>query len=151
MLAATFAGQIVATLPLGILDWFYGRATGRAPEGDRLHVPGGREQLRSFVKVVKARVAASRSAELADELVESAAAGEKFLEIRASREKSEWIAPKTVKIRDSYFRLEEAASGSSPRPFVYKLRKLSAGVPGRTVIVYVPPISGDRSGEEPGT
>jgi hypothetical protein len=61
---------------------------------------------------------------------------EVVIEIQSSRPKPEWIPPKTVRIGDSYFRLENATRGKSPRPFVFRLKGQPAGVPGRTVIVY---------------
>jgi len=77
--------------------------------------------------------------ELEDELVESTRAGESFLEIHASRPKPEWVPPRVVRIGDAYFRLEEWSPGKSPRPFVFALRRLAAGVPGRSVILYQAP------------
>jgi hypothetical protein len=145
MLAAAFAGQVVATLPLAIVDWCYGKATGRALEGDALHVPSGKEQLRSFVTAVREQVWMARSPEVEDELFENVVGAESFLEIRASRRKSEWLAPRIVRIGDRYFRLDESLHGKPPRAFVYRLRKLTAGVPGRTVIVYEPPSADART------
>jgi len=74
--------------------------------------------------------------EVADEPVELSEGGEAFLEIHSSRAKAEWIPPKTVRIGDVYFRLEQLAQGNVPRPFIFRLRRLAAGAPGRTVIGY---------------
>ncbi|PYU87515.1 MAG: hypothetical protein DMG51_01960 [Acidobacteria bacterium] len=46
--------------------------------------------------------------------------------------------PSTVRFQDSHYRLEVLSGGSAPRPFRYILRKLPAGVMGRTVLVYSP-------------
>jgi len=139
LLAAAFTEQIFATLPLAFADWCYGKATARPAEGDALHMPSGREQLQSIVSIVKGKIIAARFQEVADELVELSEGGEAFLEIHSSRAKAEWIPPKTVRIGDVYFRLEQLAQGDVPRPFIFRLRRLAAGAPGRTVIVYESP------------
>ncbi len=38
----------------------------------------------------------------------------------------------------AFYRLEACTDGMPPRPFRYTLRKMSAGVMGRTVLVYSP-------------
>ena len=38
-LAAVSTEQVLPSWPLLILDWLYGKATGRPPEGDALHYP----------------------------------------------------------------------------------------------------------------
>jgi len=59
-----------------------------------------------------------------------------------AEKKTDWNPPRTVRYQNNYYRLEACASGMPPRPFRYTLRKLSAGVMGRTVLIYSP-------GEEP--
>ena len=73
---------------------------------------------------------------MADELSYRREGEEEYLEIRASRKKEEWLAPKVVRVDGMYYRLEEARLGKGARPFWYRLRKLAAGVPGRNVIFY---------------
>ena len=116
-----------------------GKATRRPPEGDSLHTPGTRAQLQSFFSTLKEKIIVSRLPEVEDELVESTCTGESFLEIHSSRPKPEWIPPRVVRIGDTYFRLEQISQGKSPRPFVFALRRLAAGVPGRSVILYQAP------------
>jgi hypothetical protein len=139
LLAAAFTEQIFGTLPLAFADWCFGKATGRPVEGDALHMPSGREQLQSIASLVKEKLIVARFQEVADELVELSESGEAFLEIHSSRAKAEWIPPKTVRIGDVYFRLEQLTQGNLPRPFIFRLRRLAAGAPGRTVIVYESP------------
>jgi len=43
-----------------------------------------------------------------------------------------------VRYQDIFYRLEASSGGSASRPFRYTLRKLTAGVMGRTVLVYSP-------------
>jgi hypothetical protein len=64
---------------------------------------------------------------------------EEILEIRASRKKADWDPPRVVRIEDTYYRLEDCGKCPGPRPFRYTLRRLSAGVMGRKVLVYQPP------------
>jgi hypothetical protein len=138
-LAAAFTEQTFATLPLAFADWCYGKATGRPAEGDALHTPGARMQLQSFISAVKEKISSMRLPVVADELLERSEGGEAYLEIHSSHRKAEWIPPKTVRIGDSYFRLEQLAAGEKPRPYIFRLRRVAAGVPGWNVIVYEPP------------
>src|SRR5262249_40375217 len=140
IVAAISIGQ---TLPLWILasaDWLYGKVTRRPRERGMADLPGGRAQLRSFLGAAKLAAKTVRFKRPADELVESAASGESMLEIRSSRQKAEWIPPRVVRVDDIYYRLEAACEGPRPRPFVYRLRRLAAGVPGRSVILYHSPV-----------
>jgi hypothetical protein len=93
----------------------------------------------SYVGAIRDKVVTARSSHLPDELRFVQNASEEFLEIRAGQQKPEWTPPRTVRIEDRYFRLEECSRGPGPRPFVYKLRRLPKGVPGRTVLIYSPP------------
>jgi hypothetical protein len=138
-LAAAFTEQIFGTLPLAFADWCYGRATGRPAEGHAFDTPSVRNQLRSIILAVKEKIVSARLPEVADELLERSEGGEAFLEIHSSRAKAEWVPPRTVRIGDAYFRLEQLARGEKPRPYIFRLRRVAAGVPGRTVIVYESP------------
>ena len=130
MLAAAFAGQVVATLPLAIVDWCYGKATGRALEGDALHVPSGKEQLRSFVTAVREQVWMARSPEVEDELFENVVGAESFLEIRASRPKSEWDCTKDRKNRRSIFSAGRKSAWKASARFRLPAQKTDSGSPG---------------------
>jgi hypothetical protein len=60
-----------------------------------------------------------------------------ILEIRSVQPKEGWLPPKTVRFSGIYYRLFQAyEERSTSRRFVYVLRRLSAGVPGWTVIDY---------------
>jgi len=135
-LAAAFTGEVYGTAPLAFVDWCYGKITGRPPDGDDLHRLGAKTHLKLFASAMKEKIATRRLPKLADELIESEQGGEKYLEIHASRPKSEWTPPRIVRVGAAYFRLEQVLSAKTARPFVYRLRQLPAGVPGRTVIVY---------------
>ena len=138
LLAAVATEQIFGTLPLTLIDWSYGKVTGRPPEVDGTFSPGIREQLRSFFATVREKVVVGRlPAE--DQLEELTQDGERCLKIHSSRPKREWVPRKVVRIADDYFRLERTEPGKPPRPFVFVLLRLAAGVPGRMIIVYDAP------------
>jgi hypothetical protein len=139
LLAAAFTDQIFGTLPLALADWCYGKMTRRPLEGDALHTPNGRAQLQSFFSAVREKIITRRLPEIGDELVEVTENDDRILEIHSSRPKAEWIPPKIVRIDDSYFQLQDVTEGKSPRPFIFRLKPLAAGVTGRTVIVYHAP------------
>jgi len=65
--------------------------------------------------------------------------GGSLLAIHSCRPKISWIPPRLVRLGETYDRLESVAEGPPPRPFVFHLRRLEAGDPGRTVLVYEGP------------
>jgi len=135
MVGAAFAEHTMGTLPLYLVDCAYGKFTGRRPEPDALYSPGT-GHFASFVAAIKDQWQLRRLPQLDDEVRQSREGEEEYLEIRACRPKMDWVPPRIVRVGDVYYRLEEATRSGAPRPFVYRLRKLAAGVPGRTVIVY---------------
>ena len=88
--------------------------------------------------VIRDKVITAALPQVPDELSFLENSAGEFLEIRACRAKVEWIPPKIVCYERSYYRLEAHSRGRAPRPFVYVLLKLSAGVPGRSVLQYQP-------------
>ena len=140
MLGAAFTGHVMGTLPLYLADWIYGKLTHRPPEGDARYSPGMRAYADSFVTALKDEWHSRRLPQAEDEVTRLQRAGEAYLEIHSCRQKKEWTPPRIVRVEEAYYRLEETRRASPPRPYVYRLRKLEAGVPGRNVIVYeVPP------------
>lgn len=100
--------------------------------------------MRSLLQAVKRAATTVRLRELPDELVESAEGAHSMLEIRSSQAKPEWTPPRVVRVGATYYRLEYAGKGRRPRPFVYRLRRLAAGVPGRNAILFRWPGDHDR-------
>ena len=96
---------------------------------------------RSRFFATAARHAAKTAAipDLSDELRESVQGSDLVLEIRSCRTKPDWIPPRVVRIANDYYRLESTSEGKRPRPFIFHLRRLPAGVPGRSVLLYDPP------------
>jgi hypothetical protein len=60
------------------------------------------------------------------------------LRIECSRAKREWSAGRLLRYEDRYYRITSCWEEGGPRPFVYLLSALAAGVPSRTVIIYSP-------------
>jgi len=138
-LAALSTEQILPSWPLVIADWSYGKLTQRPNEGDALHTPNAKQQMQSLAAAVRRSAKTAGLTELRDELLEPAEGGDAILEIHSWRPKAEWTPPRVVRVGGVYYRLEAAAEGSRPRPFIYRLRRLPAGVPGRNVLLYEPP------------
>ena len=60
------------------------------------------------------------------------------LKIEAVRQKRKWEAGKIVRFGERYFCVESCVQFAGPRPFVYLLRSLEAGVPSHSVLTYTP-------------
>lgn len=77
-----------------------------------------------------------RVAETVKENARSIAASVRERVMVARLEDVDWDPPKTVRVDEIFYRLEESRVGAGPRPFQYRLRRVGAGVMGRTVIQY---------------
>ena len=130
---AAFTGNLLGTLPLYLTEraMFWIRHPREAHVGATV-----KETASSIAESVRERVMVAGLPEVVDALQYSKEGEEEWLEIRASRRKLEWLEPKIVRVDDTYYRLEESRVGKGPRPFSYRLRRLPAGVPGRSVILY---------------
>jgi hypothetical protein len=138
VVGAAITDNILGTLPLALVDKLirtvFGRRGSRgANNGDR--PPTG---FASPVMAIRDKVITAALPQVPDELSFLENSAGEFLEIRACRAKEEWIPPKIVRYENFYYRLEAHSRGPAPRPFVYVLLKLSAGVPGRSVLQYQP-------------
>lgn len=133
--AASFSEQSLGILPLAMIDWIAIRPFRRNP-ASAMAVGSVAVNARSLADAVRERVLVARGGEDQDELSFRKEGGDELLEIRASRRKQDWIPPRVVRCDDAYYRLEASAMKAGPRPFFYSLRRLSAGVPGRSVLIY---------------
>lgn len=132
---AAFTSSFLGTLPLFLLDKVYLKifrpdlpldpVAANAPRG-------------TFKRAIREKMRVARTRAVADELSVEKSGTDELLQIRSCRAKADWTPPRVVRYQDSYYRLELCSTGSGPRPFHYTLRRLSAGVPGRNVLVYVP-------------
>jgi hypothetical protein len=136
---AALSGEALGTLPLFLCDKilfgpFRQRDTkdSRGTEG----VPGN---AHSFFSAIRVRALASMIPEVCDAVYPSKDESGETLEICASRQKKEWDPPRVIRFEGTYYRLESCSVGAGARPFRYMLRRLAAGVPGRTVLLYDPP------------
>ncbi|MGC1268609.1 MAG: hypothetical protein WA853_20195 [Candidatus Acidiferrum sp.] len=135
---AALTDTILGTFPLFLLDKIISLIFGSG--GTKAAAPAqfSQSHVTSYVGAIRDRVAERRSSNIPDELCVARNSAEEMLEIRASRSKPEWNPPRIVRFQDNYYRLEECVRGAFPRPFIYRLRRLSKGVPGRTVLIYAP-------------
>lgn len=135
---AAFSEDILGTLPLFLVDRILLHPFRRRNPASAVTGAGLVSNALSLVGAVGERVLTRRSGEVQDELCYQIEQGEEVLEICASRRKQDWIPPRTVRYENVYYRLESSTIKAGPRPFRYMLRRLSAGVPGRTVLIYSP-------------
>jgi hypothetical protein len=132
--SAAFSGGVFGLLPLAIVDATLRKITG-AP-GDSLRPPELKPTFSSVSTAVKDRILTATVPAGVDELHFLKNGDQEILEIRASRKKDGWDPPRVVRVDDKYYRLVELKRGAPPRPFIYVLHRLAAGVPGRTVLLY---------------
>ena len=136
--AAAFAESTPGTLPLFLLDKiFFGAFRRRAPNVMNAK-DGSSSNVASMASAIRERLLVAKTPLAPDELCISNNASEEILEIRSCRRKDGWTPPRVVRYQESYYRLEAESSGAAPRPFRYTLRRLPAGVPGRSVLTYAP-------------
>ena len=140
--SAAFGESYLGTLPLYFVEKIYAWIMGMPPED-----PERPAIAASFVNAVSDKLLESTQLHGPDEIVRSREGGEELLEIRASRKKMDWEPPRVVKIGERFYRLEKYAKGAPPRPFRYTLRRLAAGVMGRTVLVYDAELETAESGK----
>jgi hypothetical protein len=60
------------------------------------------------------------------------------MKIEASRPKRDWDLGRLLLYKDRYYRIESCSMVGGPRPYVFMLRSLAAGVRSRSVILYAP-------------
>lgn len=127
---AAFTEKVVGSLPLVIVE----RVVFWVRHPREAKTIG--ENARSFAGAVGERVMAAWREELPDQVKVNGSGTDEILEIRASRRKDGWVAPRVVRMGQKYYRLEGNWVGAGERPFCYRLRRLEAGVMGRNVILY---------------
>ena len=128
---AAFSESLLGTLPLFLVDKAARLFIGRSKRAEE--VPGAAS---SFFGAVSEKLLESSVPVTADEISFRHSGTDEILEIRASRKKPDWDPPKIVRVEEAYYRLEESSKCPGARPFRYTLRRLSAGVPGRKVLLY---------------
>ena len=138
LVGAAFTETNLGIFPLFLLDKIIGKLSGRS-EQSAAKVAGFSEgNLSSYAGAIREKAIYKRLPQVPDELLISGNGAEEMLEIRACRRKADWNPTRTVRYEGAFYRLEACTDGMPPRPFRYTLRKMSAGVMGRTVLVYSP-------------
>jgi hypothetical protein len=138
LVGAAFTDTHLGILPLFVLDKIFLKLTGQSSPSAAQAAGYAEGNISSYIGAIKEKVRASRTPAVPDELCVTRDATDEFLEIRACHRKPDWAPPRTVRYEDTFYRLEACSDGSPPRPFRYRLRRLSAGVMGRSVLVYAP-------------
>jgi hypothetical protein len=133
MCGAAFSDNLLGTLPLFVVD-----KVARLVSGESKTAKEAPSAAASFIGAVSEKILEARVPASADEISVRKDGSEEILEIRASRKKVDWDPPRVIRIEDNYYRLEDCRKCAGPRPFLYTLRRLSAGVMGRKVLVYEP-------------
>jgi len=134
-LAGAFTGNAFGTFPLFVLDKIFVRF---ASTGGGQPPTGAETAWSSFVSAIRQRINSLRLPVLPDELVHTKDAEGQVLAVHSSHRKPGWDPPRIVFSDDVYYRLERVSEQAGARPYVYFLRRLPAGVPGRSVIQYSP-------------
>jgi hypothetical protein len=135
---AAFSGNALGTLPFFLLDKVVFGAFRRREQDGTNATARSSSNFSSYVGAIRERMIVTRLPLIPDELCFRRNASEEILEIHASRKMEDWTPPRVVRYLDNYYRLEASSLEAAPRPFRYVLRRLSAGVPGRTVLLYSP-------------
>jgi hypothetical protein len=138
LVGAAFTGTNLGILPLFVVDKLIGMITGQGKKEASATEYAAQGNFSSYVGAIREKAMVRGLPKVPDELCFSGSAPDEFLEIRACRRKADWNPPRTVRYQDTFYRLEACSGGGASRPFRYKLRKLTAGVMGRTVLVYSP-------------
>ena len=133
MCGAAFSDSLLGILPLFLVDKAVAVLSGRSKTTQE--TPG---VASSFVNAVSEKIFESSVPASVDEISFQKSGTEEIMEIRASRRKPDWDPPRVVRYEQTYYRLEDCGKSAGPRPFRYTLRRLSTGVPGRSVLVYEP-------------
>jgi hypothetical protein len=138
LVAAAFTETNLGTFPLFLADKLFLRLSGRSGPSAAKAAGYAEGNLSSYAGAIREKAILKKLPQVPDELFTGTDGPDEILEIRACRKKEDWNPPRTVCYQDRFYRLEASTEGPPPRPYRYTLRKLSAGVMGRTVLVYAP-------------
>jgi hypothetical protein len=137
-LCAAFTDTTLGTLPLFLADKVYLQLIRGGNPLALGTVNFSQSHIASGIRAVREKALMAALPLVPDELLFSPNGPDEILEIRSCRNKSDWTPPRVVRYGDRYYQLKECSRGTAPRPFIYQLRRLSAGVPGRGVLIYSP-------------
>jgi hypothetical protein len=138
LVGAAFTETYLGIFPLFVVDKVIGMLTGRSNEDSAKAAGYTQGNVSSYVGTIREKIMAAGLKQVPDELCFSGSGLDELLEIRACRRKADWTPPRVVRHQEAFYRLEACSEGKPPRPYHYRLRRLEAGVMGRTVLVYSP-------------
>ena len=138
LVGAAFTENNLGVLPLFVADKIFLKITGQSEPGIAQAAGYTETNLSSYMGALREKARVMSTVIIPDELCVTREGADEFLEIRDCRDKPDWMPPRTVRYQDTFYRLEESSQSTEPRPFRYRLRRLSAGVMSRTVLVYAP-------------
>jgi hypothetical protein len=138
LVGAAFTETNLGILPLFVADKVFLKLSGRSAPSAAKAAGYSEGNFSSYASAIREKAILKKFPQVPDEILISRDGPEEMLEIRACRRKMDWDPPRTVRYQDSFYRLEASADANPPRPFRYTLRKLSAGVMGRSVLIYSP-------------
>jgi hypothetical protein len=138
LVSAAFAENNLGILPLFVVDKMFGMVTGRGRREAVIALNGAQGNVSSYFGAIGEKILIGRLPMIPDEICSVRNDDEEIIEVRACRRKEDWIPPRVVRYQNEFYRLEETSRGTVSRPFLYRLRRLSAGVPGRSVLLYSP-------------
>lgn len=137
-LCAAFTDTVLGLFPLYLVEKAYFRfARSKDPTAART-TARSLHYLSSIIQAVQEKFLVARLPDLPDELLFTKDGTDEILHIRSCRPKPDWNPPQVIVHGGQYYRLEACSRSKTPRPFTYTLRKLPAGVPGRSVLKYSP-------------
>jgi hypothetical protein len=136
--SAAFTENNLGILPLFMLDKVFAMITGRGRRETAIRMDGTQGNVSSYLGAIGEKLLLARLPLVPDEICSIRNESDELLEICACRRKVDWIPPRVVRYQNGFYRLEASSRGTASRPFLYKLRRLAAGVPGRSVLVYSP-------------
>lgn len=137
-LCAAFTDTVLGVFPLYLAEKVYFLFARGKDSGMHRSAPASQHYLASIVQAVLEKLFVARLPQVPDELFYTKDQANEILQIRSSRPKTDWNPPQVIVHEGRYFRLEACSRSRAPRPFVYTLRRLSAGVPGRSALKYSP-------------
>jgi hypothetical protein len=138
LVSAAFTETNLGILPLFVLDRALAIVTGSGKRNAAKTADRTQGNVSSYFGAIGEKVLIARLPLVPDEICTVQNEPEEILEIRACRRKADWVPPRVVRYQNNFYRLEESSRGTVSRPFLYKLRRLAAGVLGRTVLLYSP-------------
>jgi hypothetical protein len=136
--SAAFTENNLGILPLSLVDKAFGMITGRGRKEAAAALGGSQGNVVSYLGAVGEKLLVARLPQVPDEICSILNAADEIMEIRACRRKEDWVPPRVVRYQNEFYRLEDSSRGTASRPFLYRLRRLPAGVMGRSVLQYSP-------------